>query len=289
MNLGPVEIASAVVLLVFVVAVLRGLFGRRRYEPNRWAHDMGIELTPGNEGLVGSYLSRTRRWRLGGAVLGFVAPQVYAAVMASRGMGLTLPTPFDFGLFDAVVGYLVGALLAEVTLTRPTPQVPSATLAPRRLDGYLSRRVSTALRGAALVGLALVALSRVLPASQGIGAVLPAAWLLVAMLVVVLVAVEGLQHYIIRRPQPAVDRDVMDADDAIRSASIHALAGAGLALELIVVALLLIATGIASDLPLLRSTLPWLGAACFVVAFGCWVVVTRPHPRPAQREQTVTA
>lgn len=56
----------------------------------------------------------------------------------------------------------------------------------------------------------------------------------------------------------------MDADDAIRSASVHALASAGLALELIVVSMLLIVIGIVSDIPLLRSTLPWLGAARFL-------------------------
>jgi len=288
MNVGGLEVTASVLLVVVVAWVLRVRFGRRRWEPERWAHDMGLELTPRNAGLVRSYLARARRWRLGGAVVGFSAPHAYTAVMASRGLALTLPTPFDFDLFDAVVGYLVGALLAELTLVRPTPQVPSAALAPRRLGGYLSTRVSTALRVAAVVGLVLVALSRVLPASRGIGDDLPGAWLLVAMLLVVLVAVEGLQRYIVGRPQPVVGRDVVDADDAIRAASIHALAGAGLALELIVVSVLLAVIGIVSDIALLRLTLPWLGAACFVLALGSWAYVARPHPRPAARPRTVT-
>lgn len=288
-NLGAAEVAILSVLLVAVVVVLRVVFGGRRYEPARWAHDMGIELTSGNEGLVGSYLARTRHWRLGGAVIGFVVPHAYPAFMASRGLDLTLPSPFDFDLLDAVVGYLIGALLAELTLTRPAPAVRAATLAPRRLDRYLSTRLSAALRVAAGVGLALTVLLRVLPASPEIGADLPSGWLIIAMLLGVLVAVEALQRYIVSRPQPVVDRDVLEADDAIRSASIHALAGAGLALELIVVSGLLVAIGLVSEIQLLRSTLPWLGAGCFVLAIGSWAVVTRPHPRPARREQTATA
>lgn len=196
---------------------------------------------------------------------------------------------FDFDLFDAVVGYLIGALLAELTLARPTPTAPAAALALRRLDAYLSPKVSTALPAAAVVGLTLVWLSRVLPASREIGDDLPATWVLVAMLLAVLVAVEGLQRFIVGRPQPVVDHDVVDADDAIRSASVHALAGAGLALELIVSSVVLVVIGVVSTILLLRATLPWLAAGCFVLALGSWAYIIRPHPRPTRPAQAVTA
>lgn len=289
MNLGGPEVAALAVLLVVVAWFIHLRFGGRRWEPERWAQDMGIELTSHGEGLVRSYLARTRRWRLGGAVVGFVTPHAYAAMMASRGLDLTLPTPFDFDLFDAVLGYLIGAVVAELTLARPTPTAPAAALAPRRLDAYLSSTHSRTLRAATVVGLMLVGLSRVLPASREIGDELPAAWLLVAMLLVVLVTVEGLQRYIVGRPQPVVDREVVEADDAIRSASVHALAGAGLALELIVVSVLLAVIGVVSAIPLLRATLPWLAVACFALALVSWAYVTRPHPRPVRYPQTMTA
>ncbi|MGZ5353067.1 MAG: hypothetical protein ACXWX6_02760 [Actinomycetota bacterium] len=54
------------------------------------------------------------------------------------------------------------------------------------------------------------------------------ATLLVVMIVVILITVELLKRSIVRRPQPAVDEDLLRADDAIRSGSIHALVGAGI-------------------------------------------------------------
>lgn len=289
MNLGGLEIAFVVVVLAVIGWLVHVRFGRHRWEPEHWARNMGIELTSRSEALVRSYLTRTRRWRLGGAAIGFIAPHAYIGLMASQAPGLTLPAPFDSDLFDAVLGYLVGAVLAELNVARPTPAVPAAALAPRHLDAYLSTTVSTALRVAAGVALVLVGLSRMLPTARDIGGDLPAAWLLVALVLVVLLAVEGLQRYIVGRPQPVVGQDVVEADDAIRSASVHALAGAGLALELVVTSVLLAVIGMASDIDVLRWTLPWLAAACFALALGSWAYLTRPRPRPTRPRHTATA
>ena len=59
------------------------------------------------------------------------------------------------------------------------------------------------------------------------------AWLVVA--VALAVAVRLIQHAVLRRPQPHAAPDVLTADDAIRSRSLHVLAGGGGALILIVV------------------------------------------------------
>jgi hypothetical protein len=50
--------------------------------------------------------------------------------------------------------------------------------------------------------------------------------------VAVTIFVEIVMRKIVRRPQPAVSEELLRVDDAIRSSSIHQLAGAGLALVL---------------------------------------------------------
>ena len=45
--------------------------------------------------------------------------------------------PFDWGLIDALVGYLVGAVVGELTIKRPRGNVPAASLQPRKLSDYL--------------------------------------------------------------------------------------------------------------------------------------------------------
>ncbi|MGZ8606559.1 MAG: hypothetical protein ACXWXQ_05875 [Actinomycetota bacterium] len=52
------------------------------------------------------------------------------------------------------------------------------------------------------------------------------ATLLVVMIVVILITVELLKRSIVRRPQPAVDEDLLGP--TMRSGSIHALVGAGI-------------------------------------------------------------
>ena len=44
---------------------------------------------------------------------------------------------------------------------------------------------------------------------------------------------EAIERWLVRRPQPFTSPPLVAADDAIRAQSIHALAGAGLALQLL--------------------------------------------------------
>ncbi len=53
---------------------------------------------------------------------------------------------------------------------------------------------------------------------------------------VLALAVEALQRHVVGRSQPVVAPDLLAADDSIRAGSVHTLAGAGLAIELLVVA-----------------------------------------------------
>lgn len=210
-----------------------------------------------------------------------MAPSIYSALA-----GEELPEPFDFGLFNALIGYLLGAVLAELTVRRPRAEVPTASLVPRRIADYLPARYTTILRASAGVGLVLVPLTLALPdrpSDVAQAEMLPPV-LILTMLVVILVGVELLQRYIVGRPQPAVGDDLLRADDAIRSASVHALAGAGIALELLIVAVEVGNLGFVSDVQFLRWTLPWIGLVCFLVSLGSWIHVTKPRQWRVRRE-----
>ena len=91
--------------------------------------------------------------------------------------------------------------------------------------------------------------------------------------------VELFQRYIVARRQPAVNLDLVRADDAIRSASIHALAGAGLALELLVASV--VVGEIAGTFN--NSLASWsLGSAAVLLfgsALGSWIHLTQPFQR----------
>ena len=92
---------------------------------------MGFELTPQNGPMVITYLIWTRTLRVTGAVIGLLAPT--GAALAGR----PLPVPLDWGLIDALAGYLVGAVVGELTIKRPRGNVPAASLQPRKLSDYL--------------------------------------------------------------------------------------------------------------------------------------------------------
>jgi hypothetical protein len=272
MNAGVVELLVGSVVVAAILVAMAGGLGR--WEPSRWATAVGLQITPRNEAFVRSYIDRTRRLRLIGAGAGVVLPLAYAAAA-----GTEPPEPFDFALFDALLGYLIGAVVAEVTFPRPRSNVPSASLAPREVADYLPARIRIALRVAAGVALVLIPLYLALPHREREMEwvdMLPAP-LFMIMIEIVLVGVELLQRYIVRRPQPAVDEDLLRADDAVRSASVHALAGAGIAIELLIVAVELAGIGFVSDIQILRWTVPWLALGCFVASILAWVRVT--HPR----------
>lgn len=260
-------------ILIAVVLIGRQVWPgqRRRWLLSAWAHEMGLELTRRNEPFVRSYIARTRILRIAGGVAGFLAPIAYREFTREPP-----PVPFDFSLVDALVGYLVGALLAEITVKRPKTDVPMASLVPRDLRDYLPSFYTTTLRLAAAAALGLYPLYVVISGRERVDA-LPPAIVTVSMILLILLGVELLQRYIVGRPQPAVEADLVLADDAVRSASVHALAGAGIALELLIAAVEILGIGVTSDTRLLRWTLPWISVICFGVALGSWQHLTRPY------------
>lgn len=268
--MGPVELVVVAIILGFV---LTSLPSRKRWDPEAWARDVSLDLTPQNEAFVRGYIRRTRILRTVGGLVGLVAAAAYTAITDEQP-----PEPFDFSLFNGLVGYLLGAMAAELSFRRPAGPVPAAALEPRDVAAYFPSALRWALRIAAAVGLILVPLFLVLPHREREMAevdILPAA-VLISMIVIVAAGVELLQRYVVARPQPAVEDDLLRADDAVRSASVHALAGAGLAIELVIVSVELAAIATVSDIQILRWTLPWFALVTFLSSLAAWIHVTHP-------------
>ncbi|MDQ3217708.1 MAG: hypothetical protein M3Q18_07665 [Actinomycetota bacterium] len=270
--LGAIEIAViAAVVGGLAIALWRSLNERQSVE--RWARDSGLRLTSDNRAYVAAYLRRTRMFRLVGGLIGLFLP--WLAVTNGP-----LPKPFDFGLFDALLGYLLGALVAELSFKRPQGEFPSASLVPRSVSDYLARWYRISLRVGAGLGLGLTVWYDTLPdrETSGPGAP-PPAIVLVVMIVGAWLTVELFQRYIVARRQPAVDLDLVRADDAIRSASIHALAGAGLALELLVASVMLGEIAGTFNDTLTTWSLGGAAVVLFGSALGSWFHLTRPFER----------
>jgi hypothetical protein len=235
-----------------------------------WARARGLELTPETRPVVGRYLAAARRLRTLGALCGAVLPSLVDLVLNGRVQVLGFGTdgnhaPFQ-GPISILLGYLAGALWAEVSLTRPlAADRRQASLVRRELHDYLPRRLLYAQRALGAVAVLGILLVGVLPfdptraAEPGWGGLVAGAGILVAFTA----GLEQLERWLVRRAQPFTNAALVAADDAIRAQSLHSVAGSGIAL------LLFVCSGLAlaltqSDVDALRLTM-WFPAA---VAFG---------------------
>jgi hypothetical protein len=269
------------------LAVAAILAARRPLNPravDAWASGHGLTVLPaGRREPAERYLRRSRLFRTVGGAVPFATGTVpYALWAATRG----LPAPWPLGLFGVrswLAGYLAGVLVAEWSWARPHGGlVRSAALVPRRLVGYLPARVVVGQRLAALAVVALVpviAWGPVAPAPvrelvlRGRGGALATA----AVAVGVTVAVELLLRRMVRRPQPVGDPMALAVDNALRSTSVHAAAGAGLAIVLLSLSLQVtnVATNLASGPA--RTATVGLAWGCALAALAAWVLVGHPH------------
>lgn len=248
----------ALILAVVIPVQLVRAYRMDAGEVEGWAGDHGLELTPENHPMVARYLHRARVLRTWGAVLGAVLPSLIEYVWSGRVQVLGFGTdgesaPLGFGTI--FVGYLLGALCAEVSLARPVQGARrTASLARREFETYLPRGLILAQRVAAvLVALGLVLVGIVpYPESASSPGVLSLA-VGAAVALAFGAGLEAVERWLVLRPQPFTSSAMVAADDAIRAQSIHAVSGAGLAL------LLLLLCGVA--LGLQASDVEWLHSA----------------------------
>ncbi len=263
---GPLLLA-----LILAVAIPWALVRAYRFNDEtveRWARDHDVELTPESRPMVRRHLRRARILRTWGGVAGAVLPSLIDYVVNGRVQVLGFGTdgesaPLGFGTI--FVGYLLGALYAEVSTPRVVAREKrAASLVRRELEDYLSRRLVLAQRAITVVGaLGTVAIGLV-PYDHAVSMPsLPALVLIAAGVLAFGAGVEALERWMVRRPQPYTSPELLAADDAIRAQSIRAVAGAALAL------LLLLCSGRARGLQ--ASGAPALHSIMVVPAVVCLI------------------
>jgi hypothetical protein len=272
--------------LIAVAVASRGFHVDESYV-DRWVASANVQLSGQSRETVRRYLTWSRRLRTVGALIGFLVPFAYVRLTGGRDNGWELPL--------MLVGYLLGAAIAEVVFNRPRRQAGSALLVPRRLDDYLPAYVIILQRGLAIACVAAALVYATFPHDLALGT-LPdplrsfrsVGWLasslgLVAFGVLgVLLAggIEWLQRMIIGRPQPAVGANELEVDDAMRSSSLHVLAGAGIGLLLNVLAVevsVFLAALTPSGPSFLRWLLPVIALVLWVASIAFWIDLSKPH------------
>ena len=257
-SLGPVEMLVLAAVVAFAVLLVVGMVRAARPEAaHEWAARHGVELSDRTRPMVTAYLTRSRRFRLVGALAGLVVP-----------LGTDVPG------FELLVGYLLGALVAELSHRRLTPDgAMAASLSPRVLGDYVPGHVPVVLRGVSVAAAVLLPLHVWGPQRRAPGVTVDEAAMAMgglAALVLPLV-VEYLLRRMVARPQPAVAPDLVAVDDAIRAASAHTAAGAGIGACLLVLGALSAAVGLTSDVGVLRWVLPSLGIGLFFAGLAFWL------------------
>jgi hypothetical protein len=268
----PAVSAPLVLAIVLALAIPIQLWRAHRLDAAfvaRWAQDHGLALTPESRPVVERYLRKVRVLRTWGGVAGAVLPSLVEYAVDGRVQVLGFGTdgtsaPLGFGTI--FVGYLLGVLVAELSLGRPVDGARrSASLQPRALADYLPRRLVLAQRAAAGAGALGTLVVGLVPYADTVSNPRLPSLVLCALGVLALGAgLEAIERWLVRRPQPFTSSSLVAADDAIRAQSIHAVAGAGLAL------LLLYCCGIA--LALQGSQVAALHTAMAVAAFVCLVL-----------------
>ena len=219
--LMPVLAGLAALLVVLCAgSLVHEPVSRTRLELFARRQRLHITATNGNQ--VIAYLATTRRWRAAGLVTGILVS--IAWTVANGGFAVHSLTLF--------AGWFAGACAAEVRSTHLSlASRRAAFLRPRRPAAYLPRPAWALLTVCVALSVAIAIATAVLAALGDARPGVPAVfWLLAALVVAAMV--RSAQLRALRRPQPLAEPDVIRADDAIRSRSLHVLAGGGAALVL---------------------------------------------------------
>jgi hypothetical protein len=274
--MADINIAASCVVLI---AALPG-FWIPKQAVERWARSAGLALTAENRRVVRRYLTWSRLSRRAGGLAGFILPTLYQGIVYGSFSGF--PFPFILG------GYVLGAIVAEVVVNRPRRHSGTALLVARRLDDYLPGHVLVLQRGLPAVAVllpgafALSPFPEVSPAPNVDPHTLAGFAVPAAVAVGTAVVIEALQRLIVARRQPITSADDLAVDDAIRSSSLHVLAGAGLTMLLFTVAVevgVLAVFAEASGWPLPLAWIPLAGlvAGLFLAGLFFWLRFATAH------------
>jgi hypothetical protein len=286
---------------------------RQRYL-DAWAGAHGLDLDPTERRMVAAWLRRSRWLRAVGFVLPFLSIGLGRTFWGAANPETPFPLPHRLDWWLALIGYLLGVIVAGVSRRRslpapatgqgtnpgsqgpvpanaddpPTvvggpvpgagPDLRAAALVPRRLGDYLPtwllRTTRLVALAAATAGVALV----LLPIRSGQGWTDDPVAALGTGLTAVLVAgaTELLARWLVGRRQPVTQGFRLALDDALRSTSVHATAAAGLALVLLLLARQFDHL-VGVDAPII-GWVAFLGSlACLGAAIGCLIDLAQHH------------
>jgi hypothetical protein len=226
MSLGGFAFIPVFLCIVIGIAagVAAGPVARKRLERFAWRQRLEVTATNGDQ--IIRYLATTRRWRVAGFTAGYVLS--IAAVVVVNDIG-------NLGFVVLFAGWFTGALVAEIRVAHLAHGTRrAASLRPRRPGFYLPVVAWALVPVAAGLAVAVAVATLVARASHRAE---PDWWAAVWLVVALATAgtVRAVQRRVLRRPQPLAAPDVLAADDAIRSRSLHVLAGGGTALVLLCV------------------------------------------------------
>jgi hypothetical protein len=285
-------VSVAFVELLVFVAILAAIafWGTRRADPTAvadWARKHGLALSESSASMIERYLTWTRRWRMAGAFLGVLPLGKWILIDWMDGPQLST-SPW---LILPVAGYLVGAIVAEITLHGihgiERPDVSAASLQERRPDMYVSKSAINVLWSVPLLCLALVPTYLFLADKPHIdsrlGIVAAAA---IGGLAFALV-VQRLMLHVVLRPQPAMSDELQEVDNAMRSWSLHAIVSSAVALALILLSVATSELQAALEARYQHSRVDLISIVTLgslAVAAASWFIFSRPHPAQARLE-----
>lgn len=216
---------------LFASLVIVHLFTMPNEFMARWSKSHKIVVDHENRAVIRRYLLHGRRIRTTGALGGVIAYAIYTSVSSNE-----LP----FGWITATFGgYLLGAAAAEVWALRPQRgSVRSASLSPRSITDYVPRLAVLFIRLVPVITVVALVIAPTMTYQFGPGLEFEGpfrdsarewgaliGWTIASLVLWLLVEVTA--RRIVRRPQPITSENLVAADDAIRSTSLHCLIGAG--------------------------------------------------------------
>lgn len=192
-----------------------------------WAESYRLRLTHGNVALVRGYVRLAITVRVVGGVAG-----AYLGYLTDRAFGVDSSAGAGFWTW-VVGGWLIGALWAQRQVAAPTAGTGVASLTPRRLSDYLPGGLRWAPLAATLFIVASTIAIRVTFEPDVVGLSTPStATLVIGLTTCALVTglVRLTEAHIIGQRQAPSAADVLAADEAIRTSTVHQVAGAGTAM-----------------------------------------------------------
>ena len=273
-------------LVILAMIVTLGLHRPSEDDIAGWARSYGVVVDGENRAIVLGYLTRTRRLRFGLAFLAWFGQSFVRSWVGQ-------PIPWATSWVFLVAGYLLGAVIAEATLRAPVGAMPSAVLSPRTITSYVPRYGIVALVALPVVSAGLVAFYAGIPMRpQYVGSGDATVMAVAAASGAVFAILVGLtMRAIVRRPQPAASGGLVELDDAFRSSSLHALNGATVTLELLLLAYMLGQTQSALSAThlhsLLQTVLSMLALFAMVMAVASWAVLGHPSAWRTRRPRAL--